>query len=144
MESKHFFSKEEQKSIVNAIVEAELNTSGEIRVHIEPTCKDPLIRAALVFKRLKMHKTALRNGVLIYIATKSRKIAIIGDKGINEKVPEDYWDDIIAELQIAFKNGNAAEGVCKAISSVGNNLKEFFPYQQGDINEQSDEISFGK
>src|SRR5690554_778248 len=93
MSNKKFISKEEQDLIVKAIERAELNTSGEIRVHIESECKlDPIARAVTVFNKLKMNKTKERNGVLIYIAWKSRKFAIIGDIGIDEKVPENFWD----------------------------------------------------
>ena len=94
MKASSFFTKEEQDQILAAIKEAEKETSGEIRIHIETTCPgDVLDRAAWIFKKLGMDKTAERNGVLFYLAVKDRKFAIIGDAGINAKVPEGFWDE---------------------------------------------------
>jgi len=138
-----FFSKEQQNKIVQAIKEAELNTSGEIKVHIEKKCKgDVLDRAAFIFKKLRMHKTKLRNGVLIYLAIEIRKFAIIGDAGINSKVPENFWDNIKDNMLEHFKNENFTEGLTEAILIVGNQLKTYFPFQKDDVNEINDEISF--
>lgn len=141
---KPFFTEVEEKSIVNAIKEAEKNTSGEIRVHIEKTTdKSPLERAKEVFYNLEMDKTALKNGVLFYVATESHHFAVLGDKGINDVVPEDFWD-VEKELVIThFKQGKYAEGLSLAILEAGSKLKEFFPYQSDDKNELSDEISKG-
>jgi uncharacterized membrane protein len=141
---KDFLSEEEKKRIVDAIKEAELNTSGEIRVHIESRCKGNVLdRAAYIFKKLKMHKTAQRNGVLFYLAYKDRKFAIIGDAGINSKVPENFWDEIKDRMAAKFKEGKFAEGLSEGIIESGNQLKKHFPYQTDDVNELSDEISFG-
>lgn len=145
MSNTKFISKVEQELIVKAIETAELNTSGEIRVHIESICKDnPVARAVTVFNKLKMHETKERNGVLIYIAWKSKKFAIIGDTGIDEKVPENFWDKEKELLLKNFKEGNAAQGIAAAIEMAGENLKKYFSYQSNDINEQSNEISFGE
>ncbi len=89
-----------------------------------------------------MYKTALRNGVLIYLAIETRKFAIIGDSGINSKVPNNFWDSIKENMLQHFKNGNFTEGLTEAISEVGYHLKEYFPYLKEDINEINDEISF--
>jgi uncharacterized membrane protein len=141
---KAYISKEDQAKIVKSIESAELNTSGEIRVHIENKCKnDPIPRAVLVFNKLKMFKTAERNGVLIYLALNSKKFAIIGDVGINAKVPENFWEDVKETIFTHFRSGNLTEGLCIAIELSGSKLKEFFPRKDDDINEQSDEISFG-
>lgn len=140
-----FFTPEEKTSIGDAIREAELNTSGEIRVHVEGTCKiDVLDRAAHVFYQLKMDKTKLRNGVLFYLATNSRKFAIIGDQGINAVVPENFWQDIKEMMAVHFQKGEFAIGLAKGIKEAGEHLKKHFPYQSDDVNELSDEISFGK
>lgn len=140
-----YFTEEQKEAMVAAIREAEKNTSGEIRIHIENhTRKEVLDRAAQVFAELKMHKTALRNGVLIYIALEDRKLAILGDAGINIKVPDNYWNDIINRLVNDFKQGDACGGICKAVHSMGQQLKKFFPYQADDINELPDELSFGQ
>lgn len=129
--------------MVAAIQEAEKNTSGEIRVHFENHCKKEVMDCALrVFTELKMHKTALRNGVLIYIALEDKKLAILGDAGINAKVPEHYWDRIKDTMIEKFKAGQICEGVCEAVLAVGQELKAFFPYHSDDVNELPDEISF--
>jgi uncharacterized membrane protein len=141
---KDFITEADKKSIVDAIKEAELNTSGEIRVHIESSCKgDVLDRAAHLFKKLQMHKTEQRNGVLFYLAYKDRKFAILGDGGINRKVPENFWDMIKEKMTEKFKEGKFAEGLAEGIKESGVQLKTHFPYQSDDVNELSDEISFG-
>ncbi len=138
------FTKEQQQRIVKAIEQAELNTSGEIRVHIEKSCKiDVLDRAADVFALLKMHKTQLRNGVLFYFAISDRKFAILGDAGINSKVPNNFWDSIKEEMLVLFKQGDITSGLEKGILLAGVKLKEHFPLQKNDVNELSNEISFG-
>ena len=140
-----FLSNEEEIQVVQAIQSAEHQTGGEIRVHIESICKgDVLDRAAWLFKSLKMQKTALRNGVLIYLSTTDRKFAIIGDSGINAVVSAGFWNDV-KELMISnFSKGNLTEGFVLGIGKVGEKLKEFFPYQKDDVNELPDEISYGK
>lgn len=139
------FTNEEKDQIVESIKNAERNTSGEIRVHIENHCKtDVLDRAAEVFAILKLHQTALRNGVLFYLALKDHKFAILGDAGINEKVPKDFWDTIKHLVSGLFKEGKIAEGLSEGIKMAGNQLKAHFPVAADDINELSDDISFGK
>ena len=92
-QARTFFTAEQQQEIIRAIRIAEMDTSGEIRLHLEESCGDDVLdRAADIFRKLEMHKTELRNGVLIYLAVKDRQFAIIGDVGINEKVPENFWD----------------------------------------------------
>jgi len=143
--SSKFLSKDEQAQIVKAIESAELNTSGEIRVHLESLCNgDPFERAVYLFNKLKMHKTKDHNGVLIYVAFESKKFAIIGDSGINEKVPDNFWDRE-KELLLSFlREGEISKGLISVIEIAGNNLKSYFPYQTDDTNEQSNEISFGE
>lgn len=143
MKPSNYFSPEQKATIVAAIEEAEKNTSGEIRVHIENhTSKDILDRAAQVFAELKMHKTALRNGVLIYIALADHQLAILGDAGINAKVPADFWDSIKNRMLTHFKTDRMCEGICEAIRTAGQQLKSYFPYQEDDQNELSNEVSF--
>lgn len=140
-----FFSEEQKKDIVEAIKSAECNTSGEVRVHIESTCKgDVLDRAAEVFAKLEMHKTAIRNGVLIYLAIETRTFAIIGDTGINHVVPTGFWDSTKDMMISHFKTGDYAQGLIQGILKAGDQLKTHFKYQDDDINELPDEISFGK
>ena len=141
---KDFFTDEQKQKVENAIRAAELNTSGEIRVHLDKTCnKGVLDCAADTFAKLKMHKTELRNGVLFYLAINNRKFAILGNVGINTKVPSDFWDNIKVEVAKLFRQEKFAEGLEKGILMAGEKLKEHFPYQDDDINELSDEISLG-
>ena len=145
MNAKSFFSTEQQRQIVEAIKTAELNTSGEIRVHVENHCKgDVLDRSVMVFNMLKMKETAARNGVLIYLAVGDRKFAIIGDEGINVLVEHDFWNDVKDEMSRHFREGDFTGGVVNGILRVGEKLKAFFPYQSDDVNELPDDISFGK
>ena len=140
----HFFSKEDEQSIITAIREAELNTSGEIRVHLEDKIKGPVLEVAIkLFKRLGMHKTKARNGVLILIAPNDRQFAILGDKGIDAVVPKNFWDEEKSLMQEHFLRGAFCEGVCTVISQIGEKLKSHFPYQSDDENELPDEISYG-
>ena len=143
--AKDLFTKEQKDQIVQAIKEAELNTSGEIRVHIERNCKeDVLDHAAFMFDALDMQKTEQRNGVLFYIAVEDRKFAILGDAGINQKVPVGFWDNIKEHMISHFKEGRFTEGLSEGIKMSGEQLKKHFPYQSNDTNELSDDISFGK
>ena len=139
-----YFTEENKLQISNAIRVAETNTSGEIRVHIEKHCKsDVLDRAAYIFEKLEMHKTKLRNGVLFYLVVEDKKFAILGDAGINKKVPENFWEKIKEDAIVKFKEGRFADGLADGIIEAGNQLKANFPYQDDDVNELSDEISFG-
>ncbi len=140
-----FFTPGQKTDISLAIKQAEMNTSGEIRVHIEKDFTgDILDRAAYVFKSIGMQKTALRNGVLFYLAIGSKKFAIIGDAGINAKVPEGFWDNIKEAMLVHFTSGEFATGLSEGILMAGEQLKKHFPYLSGDTNELSDDISFGK
>jgi len=144
MKPSEFFSKEDKEKITRAIGEAELDTSGEVRVHIEGKCiGEVLDRAAYVFEQLGMHKTKLRNGVLFYLAVENQKFAILGDAGINAVVSDDFWDETKNLMLNHFKNNEFAEGLAKGIQMAGKQLKQHFPYQKDDVNELSDEISFG-
>ena len=140
------FTKSDKAKIKAAIEEAELNTSGEIRVHLENHCKtdNVLDRASQVFADLKMHKTEARNGVLIYMAVVDHKFAIIGDGGINAQVEDDFWDITKEKMVKHFKKGELTQGIVDGVLCAGERLKEFFPYQTDDKNELSDDISFGK
>jgi uncharacterized membrane protein len=145
MSARDFFTKEQREDIRQAILNGELDTSGEIRVHIETNCKGEVLdRAAYLFKRLKMHETELRNGVLFYLAVKNRKFAVIGDMGINSMVPEDFWDEIKLILLNNFREDRFTDGLVEGIGKVSEKLKEHFPYQTDDINELPDDISFGE
>lgn len=138
---------EDEALIVDAIAQAEKNTSGEIRVHIENTCKtNALDRATEVFAYLHMHQTKLRNGVLFYVALKSHQFAVLGDAGINAVVPSNFWQEVTALVIRHFKEGKYAEGLSKGVLMAGEQLKAYFPYagDATDTNELQNDISFGK
>ena len=137
-----FLTQEEEQEIVEAIRVAEKNTSGEIRVHIEKkTSIDAFDRAMEVFQTLIMHETQEQTGVLIYLAVKDKTFVIYGDKGINEKVANTFWDTTRDVMVSHFKNGDFKQGLIEGILKAGEELKKYFPYQEGDKNELSNEIS---
>lgn len=139
-----FLTKEEEQEIVEAIRMAEKETSGEIRVHIEKTTsKVPFDRALEVFHLLKMDETLLKNGVLIYLAVEDHKFVICGDKGINDVVSDNFWDSTKETMATQFKTGNFKQGLIDGITKAGEQLKKYFPYEEGDTNELSNEISKG-
>ena len=121
-----------------------MQTSGEIRVHVEPHCQHhALMRAEEVFHTLEMHKKAKRNGVLIYLAYKDKRFAIIGDKGIHDVVPDNFWDSTKDAMAEHFKKGDFQSGVIHGIREAAKHLKTYFPHEAGDTNELSNEISEG-
>ena len=137
------FSEKEEEQIRKAVETAESLTSGEIRICIEKHCpENTLDRAANYFAKLGMDKTILRNGVLIYLALKDHKFAIIGDAGINKVVPEGFWEKTKEEMRAYFKEGKVAEGIIAGVKMAGEELKHFFPARDGDKNELSDDISY--
>lgn len=139
-----FLTKEEESAIVEAIRVAEKNTSGEIRVHIEETTTlDAYDRAMEVFHELNMDATELQNGVLFYLAVADKTFVICGDKGINDVVAPDFWNCTRDAMISQFKVGNYKQGLIDGILNAGEQLKKHFPWQEGDTNELSNEISKG-
>ena len=137
------FNDQEQELIRKAIEAAENATSGEIRICVEKICSEPALdRAAHYFKKLEMDKTVQQNGVLIYIALDDRKFAIIGDSGINERVPTDFWQTTKEAMRTLFKQNRMADGIVAGIQMAGEKLKAYFPRLDDDQNELSDEIVF--
>ncbi len=137
------FTEQEQQQIRKAIESAEKNTSGEIRICVEKTCSEEVLnRAVTYFKQLNMHKTKLRNGVLIYLSTVDRKFAIIGDAGINKVVPQNFWDTTKETMLSQFKYGNLTEGISVGIKMAGEQLQKYFPSMDTDLNELPDDIAF--
>ena len=136
------FSKDQQQQVKAAIEKAELQTSCEIRVFVEDFSKiDVLDRAAFQFKKLAMHQTALRNGVLIYLATEDKKFAIIGDAGINQHTGNEFWDSVKELMLTEFKKEDLTNGLIIGIAAIAEKVKLFFPYEMGDKNEISNEIA---
>lgn len=141
-EVESFLSTEDEQEIIDAILEAEKDTSGEIRVHIESSSPlDHYKRAQQVFHQLKMDNTKEDNGVLIYVAVQDHKFVILGDKGINRVVPEGFWNSTRDVMQDHFKKGAFKEGIVQGILNAGKELKEHFPWHPDDTNELSNEIS---
>lgn len=139
------FSEEQKQQIVSAIQKAETMTSGEIQVHIENHCSGEVLdRAAEVFETLKMYQTKDRNGVLFYLAVADHKFAILGDAGINAKVPEGFWEETKDLMAAHFRQGKFTEGLFAGIHHAGDQLSAHFPYDaSSDQNELSDDVSFG-
>jgi uncharacterized membrane protein len=139
-----FLTKAEEAQVVEAIRLAEKNTSGEIRVHLEKkTSIAPITRAVEVFHELKMNQTKLRNGVIIYVAVKSKQFAIYGDQGINDKVSDDFWNCTKDIMISHFKEGNNVKALVEGIENAGQQLKKHFPFEDDDTDELSNEISRG-
>jgi uncharacterized membrane protein len=144
---KEFFSEQEKQQLVAAIQQAEQSTSGEVRVYVESKCKfvDALDRAREIFSKLGMEKTDLRNATLVYLAVKDRQAAVYGDEGIHQKVGDDYWQNVVKNMLLQFRQEKLADGVCQGIIGLGKALQTYFPYNQDtDKNELPDEIVFGK
>lgn len=139
-----FLTAKEEREIISAIVEAEKNTSGEIRVHIEVSTKiDHFSRAQQIFHLLKMDNTKEDNGVLIYVAVDDKKFVIYGGEGIDRAVPKGFWDttkDIIAS---EFKKANFKQGIIDGILMAGKELEAHFPWNHNDENELNNAISKG-
>jgi uncharacterized membrane protein len=144
---REFFTDEEKQFIVDAVRHAEQRTSGEVRVFVEHRCKyvNAIDRAIQIFGVLQMDKTELRNAVLVYVATKDRQLAILGDEGIHKKVGDAYWENEVKKMIHAFNRDNVAEGIRQCVLNVGEALCTHFPYDKDtDKNELPDDIVFGK
>lgn len=137
-----FLTASQEQEIIEAIRLAEQNTSGEIRVHLETTSeKEPIERAKEVFYYLKMDATEQQNGVLFYVAVDDKKFSILGDKGIDNVVPDNFWEGVKNLVINEFKKGNYSQGLKLGILETGVKLKQYFPYQKNDKNELPDSIS---
>ncbi len=143
MKASEFFTREQQAQIRAAIKQAEQDTSGEIRVHIETSLEgDVLDRAAWIFKKIGMHKTESRNGVLFYLAVSNKKFSVIGDWAINRKVTPDFWDETRKIVERHFRDEKYCDGLVEGILLIGKQLREHFPHKKDDINELPNEISY--
>ncbi|TDS62107.1 TPM domain-containing protein [Myroides indicus] len=139
----HFLSPSEEQEIVNAIIQAEKNTSGEIRVHIEQRSDlDAYERAKKVFFELEMQKTKERNGVLFYVCLNPKSFVILGDEKIDQVVKtENFWEGTKELIINHFKNKMYKDGLVYGILKAGKKLQEFFPAQKDNRDELSNEIS---
>jgi uncharacterized membrane protein len=138
-------SDDDLAAITRAVAEAEGHTSAEVCVHLDHSCEgDALQQAIKVFERLGMHRTAARNGVLVYISVTDRKLAIIGDKGIHERVGQAYWQGLIAAVRERLRLQQSRDGLIHALAELGRELSRHFPRRPGDNNELSDDVSLGR
>lgn len=144
-----FFTDEEQRRIAAAIAEAERRTSGEIRLHVErglpargQAAADPYLRAREIFARLGMHRTAQRNGVLVYLALRDRRLAVVGDEELHARVGDPFWAEVVGRIGAGFQTGDFAGGLAEGIALIGQKLQEHFPWAPDDRDELPDEISF--
>lgn len=141
MKDKEFIKHLHDEPIVTAIRAAEAKTSGEIRVFISRReAADPLVAAQQEFARLGMTNTAQRNGVLIFVAPRSRKFAILGDQGVHEKCGETFWREVAAQMTAHFQQGGFTEGIVGAVQKAGALLAEHFPRLADDQNELPDTV----
>lgn len=144
MPERYSLTEAEIGEIENAVLLAEQKTAGEIKVHLEQYCKtDPIFRAKALFATLGLSSTRDRNGVLLYVAVLDHKFAIIGDKGIHEKVGQDFWNHTAQIMKIHFANGRIAEGISAGVKSVGDELSTYFPIKPDDTNELDNAVSLG-
>ena len=140
-----FLSEEDLAAIAGAVRQAEARTSAEVRVHLDHTCEeDALQRAVKIFERLGMHRTAERHGVLIYVSVTDRKLAVIGDAGIHERVGEAYWRELVDAVRDRLRQQRSREGLIHAVEQVGETLSRHFPRRPDDVNELSDDVSVGR
>lgn len=142
-QSQSFFTEVQTKELVKAIQAAELRTSGEIRIHLESSCSDAAERAKQVFAELGMDRTEVRNGILFYLAVDSKLFAVLGDEGINENVGADFWERIRDSVLERFRQGDFVAGLIDGVHTAGESLAKHFPRKTTDVNELSDDISFG-
>ena len=142
MKQQEFLARLDLDRVTAAIGEAERLTSGEIRVHVQPGLYGKELRfvAERTFERLGMTKTALRTGVLLFIATEENRFYICGDSGIDAKVPPGFWDDVAAHLGRRFAKGEFTAGVVDAVRMTGEHLATFFPRAADDVNELPDDV----
>lgn len=142
--AEQLFGEADCRRLEEAIHAAESGTSGEIRVHIDDLCEEDVMdRAAFLFSELEMHKTALRNGVLIYVSIIDHKMAIIGDAGIHSRTGTAFWEDTRKGMISFFQKEQWMEGLSFGIRSAGEKLKEFFPHAHNDTNELPNTITMG-
>jgi len=141
---REFLSDEDLASVARAVAQAEAGTSAEVRVHLDHACEEePLRRAIRIFERLGMHRTAARNGVLVYISVTDHKLAVIGDAGIHERVGATYWQELVDAVRERMRQQRSREGLIHAIGELGGTLGRHFPRRPDDANELSDEVSLG-
>ncbi|HEY6152374.1 MAG TPA: TPM domain-containing protein [Candidatus Udaeobacter sp.] len=142
MRTREFLSKLEHDRIIQAIREAEAKTSGEIRVLIQrgKLNSDSFVAARKKFHRLGMHKTRERNAVLIFVAPRVHKFAVVGDKAIHEKCGDEFWQGVVDGMRTHFQNENFSDALVQGVKEIGTVLARHFPKTSEDTNELSDDV----
>jgi uncharacterized membrane protein len=142
MRTKEFMQRLEHERIVQSIREAESRTSAELRVYIQRgnVAIDPLAAATRKFEQLGMHRTQERNAVLIYVAPRAHKFAVVGDAGIHERCGPNYWHEIVARMGEHFRSERFSQGIVDAVREVGDALTRHFPATVENPNELPDSI----
>lgn len=142
MRTREFLSKLEHDRIVHAIREAESKTSGDIRVYIQrgKLNADPLIAAQRKFNRLGMHKTGERNAVLIFVAPRAHKFAVVGDRAIHEQCGEQFWQRVVDAMRAHFQNEKFSHAIVEAVEEIGKLLATHFPKGSTRSNELPDDV----
>ena len=137
------FKHEEKLEIAAAIARAEKGSSGEIRVHLSHGKKevDLILLATAKFKKLKMDKTKLRNGVLLYLNSSLKKFAVFGDEGIHARVQQEFWDTLAKDITQAIREKDPLAGIVLAVETIGTALKTHFPFEADDLNELANDVS---
>ncbi|HMJ05597.1 MAG TPA: TPM domain-containing protein [Chthoniobacterales bacterium] len=145
MRTKEFLSQLDNERIVAAIAATEARTSGEIRVFVRrgELADDPLLVAQQEFSKLGMQKTEERNGILIFVAPRAQKFAVVGDEGVHQKCGLEFWEKLVATMREHFKRAAFTDALVEAIESAGALLANHFPRQSADRNELPDDIIEG-
>lgn len=140
-----FFSSKEKKLLQDAIHSAEMQTSGEIHLHLENRIKKTIVEDAKhIFDKIGMSNTQGKNGVLILLAVKEKQFSVIGDSGINSKVEPNFWQEITENMAYHFKHNDFSGGLANGIQRIGEKLSQYFPYEHTDKNELVNVISYSK
>ncbi|MBA2622330.1 MAG: TPM domain-containing protein [Chthoniobacterales bacterium] len=141
MRTKDFLNRLDHKRISGAIAAAEATTSGEIRVFIQRgEIGEPLITAEKKFQELGMHKTAARNAILVFVAPRVQKFAVVGDEAVHQKCGSEFWEQLVQTMRAHFQREEFTDALVEAIGSAGRLLAEHFPRQGDDLNELSDDV----
>jgi uncharacterized membrane protein len=142
MTARSFLKQIRHNDIVAAIREAEKKTSGELRVFISrKPVADAVVAAQAHFLQMGMERTRERNGVLIFVAPRSRQFAVIGDRGVHERCGEGFWKELAKEMSGHFAKSDFTTGIVHGLKKAGELLARHFPRRPDDVNELPDEVA---
>lgn len=145
MRTKEFLSRLDHERIVAAISAAEKTTSGEIRVFVQrgEIKGDALPLAERKFQALGMQKTAERNAILIFVAPRAQKFAVVGDEGVHAKCGTEFWQGLVDAMRDHFKRDAFTEALVHGVDSAGQLLARYFPRRSDDRDELSNDVVEG-